>query len=461
MFLSFLIFCLSVKGQNEPQFLVANSSLVSSESRLPFGLWANQDGMIKPGESFLNLTTVSGSVSGAFTNSNFWHYKAGTTLAGALGNDNYFQFNQLYAGVDYKGWALEAGMFYDKMRFGGLSSSNGNLARSRNARPVPKIRISTLAYKPVPGLQNWLFFRFEYDEGFLNDERYVDKAHLHHKSLYLKIVPAEKWTIEMGAEHFVMWGGTSRNAEIGEMPKGLNAYLHYITGRSGGGDFPIYDQQNVAGNQYGTYQLKISKAFDEFSLHFNLSHPFEDLSGVNWRNWPDNLLGLHLDFNDPERLISDVLYEFINTRHQGIVEEYRLDENTGEMKKRPADNYYNNGIYNSGVTYFQMAMSSPLFYPVKITDGISRGFVSNRFYAHHVGGKGRLLTHIYWKAQATYLEHFGTYSNPAHDEEVLFLAKFDYKNPSFPFCLGISLAADLGFNPGDIYGAQLSLSKSW
>ncbi|MCG6188432.1 capsule assembly Wzi family protein [Maribellus maritimus] len=450
LFLSFLIFYLSVKGQNEPQFSISNSTFASSESSLPFGLWANQDGMVKPGESFLNLTTISGSVSGAFTNSNSWHYKAGTTLAGALGNDNYFQFNQLFAGVDYKGWALEAGMFYDEMRFGGLSSSNGNLARSRNARPVPKIRISTSGYKPVPGLQDWLFFRFEFDEGFLNDERYVDKAHLHHKSLYLKIAPAENWTIEMGAEHFVMWGGTSRNPEYGALPDDFSSYLKYITGRSGGSEFPTTDQKNVAGNQYGTYQLEISREFRDFSVHFNLSHPFEDLSGVNWRNWPDNLLGLHIKFKDNEQFLSEAIYELTNTRQQSYIE-----------TSQRWDNYYNNSVYNSGVTYFQMAMSSPLFYPVKITDGISRGFVSNRFYAHHAGGKGRLLPYIYWKAQVTYLEHFGTYSSPLHEEEVLLMAKFDYKNPSFPFCVALSLAADLGYNPGDIYGAQLSLSKSW
>ena len=326
----FLLLHLGSQGQKNTEITLSNSTMVSSGSDLPFWFWANRDGLVKPGESFLNLTCFDLGTKGQFENNKDWSYRSGLSLAGGLADESYFQINQLFAAVDYKGWQLSGGMFLDKEQFGGLSTTNGNLARSRNARPVPGIRISTPDYKPVPGVKDWLSFRFEYDEGFLNDERYVENAHLHHKSLFFKIKPSAKWTIQAGVEHFVMWGGTSQNDEIGKMPSDFKAYLEYITGKSGSADFPTTEQQNVAGNQYGTYQLKVSREFDDFTLHFNVSHPFEDLSGVNLRNWPDNLLGLYIEFMESDQIITDILYEFANTRQQSYI----------KSSKR-GDNYYN------------------------------------------------------------------------------------------------------------------------
>jgi hypothetical protein len=457
-----LFFPFLVAGQETTQVYISNSTLLSSEDELPFWLWANRDGMVKPGVSTLNFTQIGGNINGTFQNQPNWSYNTGATLVAAFGSESYFQVNELYAAIGFKGWKLEGGKWQDKMQLGGLSVSNGNLARSRNARPVPKIRFSTAGYKSFPGLQEWLAFRFEFDEGFLNDQRVVDNAHLHHKSLYFRIRPAQNWSVEMGAEHFVMWGGTSENEEYGKLPTDFKSYLKYITGRSGGSEFPTTDQKNVAGNQYGTYQLKISREFDAFSLHFNLSHPFEDLSGVNWQNWPDNLLGLYLDFKQEEQFVSDVLYEFVNTRQQGIVETYRWNEETQEWNRRPWDNYFNNSVYLSGATYHQMVMAAPLFFPVKIVDGISRGIRSNRFYAHHLGAAGKCLPLVYWKGMATFTKHFGTYGSAYQppQKQVSLYAELNYRNPSFPFEIGVSLAADTAI-PDNCYGAQLFISKTW
>lgn len=466
----FLCICVissfSALGQNSAKITFSNSTMGSTEDGLPFWFWANRDGMVKPGVSFLNFTDVGAEISGHFKNNKDWQYSAGTDLVGAFGSESYTQINQMFAAVDYKGWRLEGGMFRDELGFGGLSTSNGNLARSRNARPVPGIRISTSEYKPVPGLRNWdwLSFRFEYDEGFLNDERYVDDAHLHHKSLYLGIQPAENWDIQLGVEHFVMWGGTSRNEKYGHLPDDFKAYLKYILGDSGGENFPETDQKNIAGNQYGTYQLKVSGKFTGYTATVNISHPFEDYSGVNWRNWNDNLIGLYLEFNDQQRFITDIIYEFTRTKQQGITGSlYKWDEEKQEWERLPADNYYNHGVYNSGVTYHKMAMSSPLFFPVIITDGISRGFRSNRLSAHHIGVKGRFLPYVYWKGLATCIKHFGTYSSPYDSPEKQFslLGELNYKNPAFPFNIGISVGADMGKDLDNCYGAQLTISKTW
>lgn len=101
----------------------------------------------------------------------------------------------------------------------------------------------------------------------------------------------------------------------------------------------------------GTYQLQIEKEFSKVKTTFYLSHPWEDNSGLNWRNWPDNLLGLHINIKNDKKLITDFVYQFTNTRQQSIVDSlYYWDENSGKWEMKVYDDYYNNSIYRSGFT---------------------------------------------------------------------------------------------------------------
>ena len=159
-------------------------------------------------------------------------------------------------------------MFYDPVKYAGLSTTNGNLARSSNARPYPMLRFSTSGYKSLHFIGDWLQFKAEYDEGLLNDERMVDNARLHHKSFYLGINAGNGWRINMGLEHFVMWGGTSRIDSIGKQPSGIDTYWRYVLGKQGNETFVAWDQENIAGNQFGTYQLEVKKQFEQVNSNF-------------------------------------------------------------------------------------------------------------------------------------------------------------------------------------------------
>jgi len=453
-----------LSAQSDVHFSASDQVMVSSASHLPFWLWANQDGKVDPVTSFLNLTDLSANGTSMFGRKNGARFSYGATLIGGLEAESYLQVNRLFAAMDYRGWKLSAGMYYDEEILAGLSATNGNLARSRNFRPYPRIGLSTPDFKPLPFFRNWLRFKLEYDEGILNDQRYVMHTHLHHKAFYFKVLPNASWVIEAGIEHFVMWGGTSRNEQIGTLPSDFGAYLRYITGSSGNAEFPGTDQRNVAGNQYGTYQLQITKSWDKGSLTFYLSHPFEDLSGVNWRNYPDNLVGVHWHQNNPKAFLTDVLYEFTDTRQQGIIDTlYAVNEDGTGWHIKDYDNYYNNSVYRSGVTYHQMAMSSPLFAPVIINDGISMGFGANRLVSHHFGLKGLLTTGLYWKTLLTATRYLGTYSNPYVPEknQLSGLLQFTWEKRTLPFDVKLAVAFDSGAMVQDAVGIQLGISKEW
>ncbi len=440
-------------AQQPVHFSVRNTTFAAADSLLPFWFTANSDGKVRAGGSLLNLTDLyigrlnpsSGSAFG---------YTWGVNGVAAIGETNYYQLNRAFGGIFWKGWELTGGLFYDPMHDAGLSSTNGNLVRSRNARPYPRLRLATMGYKPVPFLQNRLQFKAEYDEGLLNDERFVIDTRLHHKSFYLRVPVAETWMLEGGLEHYVMWGGTSPVEKIGKMPARFNAYLQYITGSSGDDSFPPTDRMNVAGNQLGTYQFKATRQFSRLGASFFLSHPFEDLSGMNGRNYNDNLLGLYLRFNNRRHFITDVVTEYTSTRQQSI---------RGQWDRQEPDNYFNNGVYRSGFTYHRQVMGSPLFFPVRIHDGISAGIESNRFVAGHLGIKGLLNPHLLWKGMFTFVSHSGNYFSPYKPRRRQFSTKLElrYVNPALPVELGLSTAADAGNAVSSNAGLQFWIAKKW
>lgn len=447
-------------GQTVHSISISNSTLVSTSDQMPFWLWANTDGKIDADNSVLNISEINAAGTHFFNDSNSF-IKVAADLDYAIGdNSKYFQANQLYTRLSLNKWEIFFGMVHNDLYFEGLSTSNGNIARSRNARPYPKIGIRVSDYKPVPFLDKSLSFKGEFDEGILNDDRFVDRTHLHHKSFYLKAELLKNFSIEGGVEHNVMWGGTSQNEKIGKLPDDCSAYLTYITGSQGTEDFPLTDQLNVAGNQYGSYQLLLKQKFDKFEAGLNISHPFEDFSGVNLVNWPDNIIGVTIKLKDKNKIITHFIYEYTNTRQQGIKDSLlSWNEETQHWNSRHYDNYYNHGVYASGVTYHEKMMSSPLFQPVRIKDDISRGPESTRFFAHHIGLKGKLNKDISWKSMVTFIRQFGNWNRPnkeVKDQTSLLLNLF-YSGELIPFDIDFTAAGDIANSNPNRLGFQIGL----
>lgn len=450
-------------AQPEARISLSNS-LTGASRHLPFWMWANHDGLTHPAASWLNLTTLSvdaGMIAGSDQSVNL---RTGATVAAGVNNNSYAQVNRLFAAISGKNWQFEAGMFYDSLRFDGLSTSNGNIAHSRNARPWPKIRISTAGFRPLPFTRNRFSFSACYDEGLLDDNRYVRNTHIHHKSFYLQSRPGNGWTLQTGIEHFVMWGGISPDENIGEMPKNLRAYLRYITTSKGNENFPETDRLNVAGNQSGTWQFFLSKETGKGIAEFHISHPFEDYSGFVWRNWPDNLTGISIRSKNRNARLTRILYEFTHTAHQGHSGGLtRWNPVTQTMERQEFDNYYNHGIYRSGATYHGLAWVSPLFVPEFSNNGISKGFASNRFRAHHIGACGNVAENIVWKSMFTLASHRGTHAQPfvKSQKQYSALVAVQYNGPKIPFMVDISVAADHGSFTGKTSAARIALTKKW
>ncbi len=449
-----LVFVGGARGQYSSSNEISVGAALSTGAELPFWFTHNQSGKYSLGEKSIQMMELESHHSYDSLFGSPFGVKGGVDFIASHGGNFDFQFNELYAGVSLWGFKLEGGLFNDSEYFSGLSSTNGDIARSLNARPYPKVRFGTEEFIPFFFWKDWFSYKAEYDEGWLGQNQAVVDAHMHHKSLYAKFKFKKETYFTFGLNHFVQWGGVSKN--YGQLPDSFKSYLRYITGSSGSSDFLETDQLNVAGNQYGSYYMELAFKRDKYNLTFYYSHPFEDHSGMEMDNWRDNLLGVYVDLKKPG-IVEKVVYEFMYTKHQsGHIHQFQV--------MRGLDNYFNHGVYYSGATYEGFAMCSPLFSPLVIgEDGISYGFENNRLSMHHVAAEGTLYKNLSWSGMVTYTNNLGKYwapYTPARNQ-VSAMFSFEYCNPKFPVDISLSLAGDFGAMYEDRGGVMLGIGRKW
>lgn len=433
-----------------------SEGVVGTADQLPFWFVHNRSGKFRPQGNTQFLQ--EGYLLAGYHFTDRFKVEGGADFAWLVsdkGTD--WQIVELFATAGGKYLRFQGGAFAEPEILGGLSSTNGELLHSLNSRPYPRVQLSTNGYIPVPFGPRWLRFKAQFDEGWLNDNRIVEKPHLHHKQLMFQIVANSRTTINAGGNHYVFWGGTS--PQYGALPSGIKNYFRYITGRSGNAAFPETDQQNVAGNQLGSYLITLEKKFSELDLEVRINHPFEDRSGMRFENWRDNLYTLYLRFRGEKPLVGEVLAEYCYTRHQSG-DRHQLDGPRNE-RMRGLDNYFNHGVYQTGFTYRGFIIGTPLFGPVthNVT-GMVAGVSNNRISAWHLGAKGNLSEQIRWKGLASYSQNSGTYAQPFDPvrRQVAGYGEVSCSSRKLPLVFTVLLAADFGTMVSPNWGAGLRMA---
>ena len=445
-----------------PDFRLSQSSAVSSGKDLPFWMISNQNGIYSLHNSSYLLLQAGLNRSLDRDTLKKWSYTYGANMVYGLAGTSDFQPNEYWFGFRFHQVILKAGAQSDPPAFagsGGLSSTNGNMYRSRNARPVPGVSLATNGYIPFLFAKKWFSWRFLYEEGILRYKQYVTDAHLHHKNLHFRALLSPSLSLSVGLEHYVFWGGYS--PKYGQLP-GWDQYFRYVFGLKGSKGATAIDQENAAGNQLGSYNLELKKEWTNTTATFYWNHPYEDRSGREMDNLPDGLWGIHLHKNNKAALITDVVYEYMNTRNQsGSIAPHSAPtpENPNRVSGRGQDGYFGHSIYDSGYTHYQRMMGTPLFVAEVGTDGIAKKFTSTRMWMHHLGISGTLGNGFYWKTLTTLSRNFGSYGKPypVPLDEFSFLAEGSYNGPKLPFTVKAGLAGDYGDRFEHRYGVYLGI----
>ena len=464
LFFFFLLWFFPVFSQKHTLTYKAETGGALPAGKLPFWLHTNTYGKIT-GNTYL-WGTAGLSTPFSKSNTRAFDFSFGAEGTGSLekGEDNRLFVNQLYGRLRWQNLVLTLGLIAPDTEYEGLSATNGNMLYSTNSRNLPGISLSTWDFIKLPWIGKWISFKGQYEEYMMTDKRYAGKrTRLHHKMLDIKFTITPCFSFEAGLDHYAQWAGTT--TKYGKLPASFKDYHRVVLVKEGGEDAPE-NEINKLGNHIGMHFAKFKYHNENWAAEFYYNHIFEDGSGEKFRNRPDGLYGFYFTRTEKQKWLKSILYEFYYTKCQSGP--YHNDPVSGEIVGGN-DNYFNNGIYQSGWTFFGHVIGSPFFIPrPENEEGITIGILNNRFYAHHLGICGELPQAIQYKLRMSYSLNYGTHSRAFRDE--------NNRPTSKPqFSLGLELTApdwhlpfrtalNIGFDRGDIYknnfGVMIKLFKT-
>lgn len=409
----------------------------SGSGELPFWAVSNNYGLMPQYNGGVALFDAHTS----FDRSKTFQWRAGVSLAGTQefrpglsdpkGN---FIIDQMYGSLKWTLLTLDAGIIHRDRDFiaagdpslGSMSTTSGNLIWSSNSRSLPGYAI-TLDPLAVPWTDGRLNLYGRYGDYKTCDRRYVDGSYLHNTQIGLLWHITDRLDFRFALDHYAQWGGVS--PLYGEMPLSFDNYLRVIMGRgakSGASGSTECDIINVIGNQLGAELLRLDWRGDGWTLTAQHDIPYDDGSGMGLQNFPDGINTLHFGFDDKDRWVSDLLFEYGYTRYQSGTFHDKTDEHGNMVIYGGLDNYFNNGEYHSGWTYFGRTVGLPLFFPQGTRsgtwspDGITMGVENNRTRYHHLAVAGKLWRKAPYKLMLTYSRNYGLYILPYTGDSQIF-----------------------------------------
>ncbi len=445
------------------------SGYVSQEEHLPFWSVTNQNGIVP--ESNGGLLKI-----GIFSDFNPKHkiqFSYGVSTAGLLSkSNNNLLLDELYISSKWEKIRLDLGMIHPDIEYGGISSTNGNIVHSTNVRTMPGYNLRT-DFITVPWTRQILSFKFNWADYMMIDNRFAHHTKLHNKSFFVKLSPLKRLELIVGLEHWAQWSGKS--PVLGQQPSSFKDYLRIVAALEGGEGASQSDIINVLGNHLGAEHLRINLHANKFSLSFYYDIPFEDHSGLDFYNAPDATYGIYFNSKNRKQWITDAIYELTYTKCQ-----------SGPLHDRPAtpeemakqdpdkwyygkiilggnDNYFNNGEYRSGWTYYGKTIGTPFITPCAPNEkGQVLGVYNNRVLAHHWGIKGLAFLKIPYKALFSYSRNYGTFSIPFEHPCEQYSFAIELKVPeikNLPFNIDFGVYGDYGKLFKNNLGFNLKISR--
>lgn len=412
---------------------------LSSENSLPFWMTSGQYGLMPETSGALALVRMGTE----YDSSHALQWRWGASLAANYGStailseakDLHPLVDELYTSLKWKSLSFDLGMkrfgldYYGAgtPTLGSLSSTGGHILQSGNSRSMPGYT-ARLDPVPIPFTGGRVKFFGAYGDYKTLDNRYMKGALVHRIMAGLDIRITERLDFHGELDHYALWGGKSESVQ---MPVTLGNYFRVITARGASAAGTVSDQLNVIGDQRGSELFRLNWRGNGWRLSAQHDIPYDDGSGMGFQNFPDGVNTLWFGFDDKDRWITDVVYEYQYTMLQSGSRHDRPTTEKEREKLDPSDqyhywhhimgggdNYFNNGEYRSGWTYYGHTIGNPLFFPAGTHAGtwtgreIVFGVENNRLKAHHLAVAGKLFRKAPYKLMLTYSQDFGVYGGP-------------------------------------------------
>jgi hypothetical protein len=335
--------------------------------------------------------------------------------------------------------------------------SCGGLLISQNARPMPKIVIGIEHFTPVPFTRGFLEVKGALAQGWFSDNTYVRGLLLHQKYVYLKIGGNLPVHFQYGLDHVAQWGGNVPG--LGQQPQSLSDLVKIFFGSSGGKNSLVTDQINALGNHIISQSMRLDIDISDFQLggywqDLSEDGPIRFITGT--MNVPDGLWGVTLR-NKHFPFIKGIIYEYLNTTDQ-----------SGPYNDRDGiiyggtDNYFNNGIYHNGWTYFSRTIGTPFITSPLYNKNGNVSIYNNRVQVHHIGLEGDVSGYSY-KFLTSFSKNYGTYDNPFPTmiQNTSMMLEINKQFPKLSNILvGCSVGTDIGKLYGNSVGCMITIKKT-
>lgn len=347
---------------------------------VPFWHYANTRGQVRPGSS---TNWVSGAgIALPFRGGEGLDVSLGGEVVGRVSDrTNTLHFLQLYGKVQYRGLRLSVGRFPETVGATQPALSSGAMLVSRNAPPVPKLKLSTPSYLDVPLTGGHVQVRGRWSDGRLSSERTIEGALLHQKTFYLK-VNVGPLAASGGLVQNTTWGGKGQSHELSD-------YLNVFVGNQARTE----RDPNRVGNTIAAYDFALQYTLNDWQLRASRLFYLEDTVSLRFRSPWDGMWGLSLRRTEGDGWVDGVLYEHVNTIQQ--------DALPGAPRGRAS--YYNHFIYESGWTYEGTVLGNPLL----VFSPEQNQVVNNMIIAHHLGIRGTPTPRLGYTARLTYSRNYG------------------------------------------------------
>lgn len=437
---------------------------ISSGEYAPFWVVSDRQGKFLP-ESWWVSQGVD--IAGRYQLFQNWEAAYGTEIFGRSSQRSEVWLHQGYISITaYNFLRLQGGLWEEIIGSPQSQLSSGSIIWSGNARPMPKVALSTPGFIDVPFLGGYAKVSGLLSHGWFEGDRYAEDVWLHHKNLHLRLGGDFPVNLSYGLNHYAQWGGSSPKMPTG-YPSDWEAYKKVFFIQSGDPNqegTPVDWVINRFGNHIGSRNYGIDLRLVSFSAGIYLQDIFEDNSGYSRKNFPDGLWGLWLQPVNCPLGIETIVYEFLHTTHQsGPYHDVDGDTLGGN------DNYMNHGHYRSGWTHYQHTLgspliSSPVWYPCFLDpeDPDQKIMRNSRIRAHHLGLTGRISPALSYRTRLTLSRNYGTYNNPFTDYKTQFSSMLElvYHIQKHAIEIGLTWGLDRGKFYGDSQGFLFSVRKT-
>ena len=217
------------------------------------------------------------------------------------------------------------------------------------------------------------------------------------------------------------------------------------------------DQQNAQGNHVGSQQLMLTGKGNRWEVNVYWQNFFEDNFAFigNGQNLRDGLWGISMK-QSRWPFIQGVTYEILHTCDQS-----GLWHDRDGLCYAGNDQYYQNSVFQNGWNYWYRSMGNPfLTSPLYNEDGTIHT-LNSRVLVHHVGIRGDIYGFRYI-LKASHARNYGNDNTSRvlqSNNTALFLAIEKHVEQAWGLDFGLRLAADVGSQWGNQFGAQITISK--